>query len=112
MKIGFLGCGAIGSIYAGYLSKAHEVCVVDTFPPVIEAVKKNGILIDECVPGIGNGETVAFKPAMASTDPKEIGVVDILIVFVRYMFLEAACRNARTRSPWSDRHRSVRDRLW
>jgi 2-dehydropantoate 2-reductase len=94
MKIGFLGCGAIGSIYAGYLSKAHEVCVVDTFPPVIEAVKKNGILIDECVPGIGNGETVAFKPAMASTDPKEIGVVDILIVFVRYMFLEAACRNA------------------
>ena len=94
MKIGFLGCGAIGSILAGYLSKAHEVCVVDTFPPVIEAVKKNGILIDECVPGIGNGETVAFRPAMASTDPKEIGVVDILIVFVRYMFLEDACRNA------------------
>ena len=94
MKIGFLGCGAIGSIYAGYLSKAHEVCVVDTFPPVIEAVKKNGILIDECVPGMGTGETVSFTPAMASTDPKEIGVVDILIVFVRYMFLEAACRNA------------------
>ncbi len=94
MKIGFLGCGAIGSIYAGYLSKAHEVCVVDTFPPVIEAVKKNGILIDECVPGIGSGKTVSFRPAMASTDPKEIGVVDILIVFVRYMFLEAACKNA------------------
>jgi len=94
MKIGFLGCGAIGSIYAGYLSKTHEVCVVDTFPPVIEAVKKNGILIDECVPGTGSGRTVSFRPAMASTDPKEIGVVDILIVFVRYMFLEAACKNA------------------
>ena len=94
MKIGFLGCGAIGSIYAGYLTKAHEVCVVDTFAPVIEAVKKDGILIDECVPGVGSGETVSFRPAMASTDPKEIGTVDILIVFVRYMFLEAACRNA------------------
>ena len=68
--------------------------MVDTFAPVIEAVKKDGILIDECVPGSGSGETVSFRPAMASTDPKEIGVVDILIVFVRYMFLEAACRNA------------------
>ena len=94
MKIGFIGCGAIGSIYASYLSRDHEVCVLDTSAPIIESIKKNGILIDECVPGEGNGETVAFRPAMASTDPKEIGVVDLMIVFVHYQFLEAAVRNA------------------
>ena len=79
MKIGFVGCGAIGSCYASYLSREHEVCVLDTYAPVIESIKKNGILVDECVPGTGTGETVVFHPAMATTDPKEIGVVDLLI---------------------------------
>ena len=43
MKIGFVGCGAIGSCYASYLSREHEVCVLDTYAPVIESIKKNGI---------------------------------------------------------------------
>ncbi|MDO4962060.1 MAG: 2-dehydropantoate 2-reductase [Eubacteriales bacterium] len=94
MRIGFLGCGAIGSIYSGYMTKAHEVCIVDTYAPVVEEVRANGIRIDECVPGVGNGETSCYRPAIITTDPKEIGRVDILIVFVRYMFLEAAVRNA------------------
>ena len=95
MRIGFVGCGAIGSCYASYLSRKHEVCVLDTYAPVIESIKKNGILLDECAPGSGTGETVSFRPAMATTDPKEIGVVDLLIVFVHYQYLEAAVRNAR-----------------
>ena len=94
MKIGFLGCGALGSIYSGYLSKVHDVYIVDTAQPVVDEVKAHGILIDECVPGIGSGETVCFRPKLITTDPKEVGEVDVLIVFVRYMFLEAACRNA------------------
>lgn len=104
MKIGFVGCGAIGSCYASYLSKVHEVCVLDTYAPVIEAIRKNGILLDECVPGVGNGETVSYRPAMATTDPKEIGVVDLLIVFVHYQYLEAAVRNAL---PMIDRHTMI-----
>ena len=94
MRIGFVGCGAIGSCYASYLVSKHEVCVLDTYEPVIESIKKNGILLDQCAPGIGNGETVSVHPAIATTDPKEIGVVDLLIVFVHYKFLEAAVRNA------------------
>ena len=86
MRIGFVGCGAIGSCYASYLSRKHEVCVLDTYAPVIESIKKNGILLDECAPGSGTGETVSFRPAMATTDPKEIGVVDLLIVFVHYQY--------------------------
>ncbi len=94
MKIGFLGCGAIGSIYAGYMSRVHDVYIVDTAQKIVDEVNAHGIQIDECVPGVGNGETESFHPMLITTDPKEIGEVDILIVFVRYMFLEAACRNA------------------
>ena len=104
MKIGFVGCGAIGSCYASYLTKNHEVCVMDTSVPVIEAVRKNGILVDNCVPGVGNGETVSVRPAMATTDPKEIGVVDLLVVFVHYQYLEAAVRNAL---PMIDSHTMI-----
>ena len=104
MRIGFVGCGAIGSCYASYLLNVHEVCVLDTYEPVIESIKKNGILIDKCAPGHGNGETISVKPAIATTDPKEIGVVDLLVVFVHYQFLEAAVRNAL---PMVDDHTMV-----
>lgn len=104
MRIGFVGCGAIGSCYASYLLSKHEVCVLDTYEPVIEAIKKDGILVDKCAPGHGNGETVSVRPAIATTDPKEIGVVDLLVVFVHYQYLEAAVRNAL---PMIDDHTMV-----
>lgn len=104
MKIGFVGCGAIGSCYASYLSRKHEVCVLDTYAPVIEAVKKDGILVDRCAPGHGNGETISVRPAIATTEPKGIGVVNLLVVFVHYQYLEAAVRNAL---PMIDGHTMV-----
>ena len=104
MRIGFVGCGAIGSCYASYLIEKHEVCVLDTYAPVIEAIKKDGILVDKCAPGHGNGETVSVRPALATTDPKEIGVVDLLVVFVHYQYLEAAVRNAL---PMIDAHTMI-----
>lgn len=104
MKIGFVGCGAIGSCYASYLLKKHEVCVLDTSEAVINAVRKDGILVDCCAPGYGDGKTISVRPAVATTDPKEIGVVDLLVVFVHYQFLEAAVRNAL---PMVDKHTMV-----
>lgn len=104
MRIGFVGCGAIGSCYASYLLTKHEVCVLDVSEEVINNVKKNGILVDQCAPGVGNGETVSVKPAIATTDPKEIGVVDLLVVFVHYQFLEGAVRNAL---PMIDKHTMI-----
>ena len=105
MKIGFVGCGAIGSCYARYLAKNHEVCVMDTSVPVIEAVRKNGIHTRSRVsPGTGTGETISVHPAIATTDPKDIGVVDLLVVFVHYQYLEAAVRNAL---PMIDSHTMI-----
>ena len=91
MKIGLLGCGAMGSLYGGYLSKAHEVYVCDVWKEHIEAIKANGIRLDE-----PEGETAVFTPKFATTDPSEIGPVDIMIVFVKYMMLEDALRNAKS----------------
>ena len=104
MKIGFVGCGAIGSCYASHLIGVHEVCVLDTFAPVIEAIKKNGILVDDCLPEVGTGETHAFHPAIATTDPKEIGVCDLVVVFVHYKLIESAMRNA---APMIDGHTMI-----
>lgn len=104
MKIGFVGCGAIGSCYASYLVKNHEVCVLDTFTPVIEAIQKDGILVEKCLPGMTGGETISARPAMATTDPKAIGVVDLLVVFVHYQYLESAVRNAL---PMIDQHTMI-----
>ena len=68
MKIGLLGCGAMGSLYGGYLSKVHEVYVCDVWKEHIEAIRANGIRLDE-----PEGETAVFTPKYATTDPSEIG---------------------------------------
>lgn len=90
MKIGFLGCGAMGSIYAGYLSKVHDVYVVDTWKEQVDAVKAHGINIEE------PDRTVTCNPKFITTDPNEIKPVDILIVFVKYLYLAQALENARS----------------
>ncbi|MCI8910016.1 MAG: 2-dehydropantoate 2-reductase [Oscillibacter sp.] len=91
MKIGLLGCGAMGSLYGGYLTRAHEVYVCDVWKEHIEAIRAEGIRLEE-----PSGETAVFRPAFATTDPSEIGPVDVMIVFVKYMLLEEALKNART----------------
>ena len=91
MKIGFLGCGAMGSIYAGNLTKAHEVYIFDAMPAVCEAVNTTGITIDE-----PDGTTHVYHPVVATTDPSTIGEMDIMIVFVKYLFLESALEKCKT----------------
>lgn len=90
MKIALIGCGAMGSLYGGYLSRAHEVTVCDVSQALIDAINANGILMDE--PG---GETAVFKPAHATTDSSTVGVQDLVITFVNYKFLESALTQAR-----------------
>lgn len=91
MKIGLLGCGAMGSLYGGYLTRAHEVYVCDVWKEHIEAIRAEGIRLDE-----PNGETAVFRPTLATTESSEIGPVDVMIVFVKYMLLEEALKNAKS----------------
>lgn len=89
MRIGILGCGAMGSLYAGYLSKAHEVYIVEKFKGQVEAIREGGIRIEE------DEETVVCNPAYITDNAAEIAPVELLIVFVKYMYLEEALRSAK-----------------
>lgn len=91
MKIGFLGCGAMGSIYASNLSKAHDIYIFDAMQAVCDAVNTNGIIVDE-----PDGTTLVGHPVVATTDPSTIGEMDIMIVFVKYLFLESALAKCKT----------------
>lgn len=88
MKIGILGCGAMGSIYAGYLSKAHEVYIVEKFKGQVDAVRERGIRIEE------PEGTLICRPAYITDNAAEIEPVDMLIAFVKYQFLEEALKSA------------------
>ena len=90
MKIALIGCGAMGSLYGGYLSKVHEVTVCDVSKDLIDAINEKGIIMDE-----PSGETVVFKPVCATTDSSTVGEQDLVITFVNYKFLESALTQAK-----------------
>ena len=47
MKISVIGCGAMGSIYAGYLADAgNEVIAIDTWKEHLFEINKNGLTIE------------------------------------------------------------------
>ena len=61
MKIAIVGCGAMGSIYAGLLADAgNEVWTCDLWPEHLDAIENNGLRVegasgDRTVKGIKNG---------------------------------------------------------
>ena len=89
MRIAILGAGAMGSAIGALLHKAaHQVTLVDVSRPAIEAIQSRGLIIQNKT---GEQETVRI----AITDrPTNIGIVDLLLVFVKCYHTEAAVRSA------------------
>ena len=89
MKIAILGAGAMGSAIGALLHKAgNAVTLIDVARPAIEAVQSRGLIIQNKA---GDQETVR----VAITDqPASIGVVDLLLVFVKCYHTEAAVKKA------------------
>jgi 2-dehydropantoate 2-reductase len=89
MKIAILGAGAMGSAIGALLHKAgNQVTLLDVSRPAIDAVQSRGLIIQNKA---GEQETVR----VAITDqPASVGVVELLIVFVKCYHTEAAVRNA------------------
>ena len=47
MKIAIVGCGAMGSVYAGlFASAGHEVWAIDRWHEHVEAMRKNGLRLE------------------------------------------------------------------
>lgn len=90
MKIAVLGgAGAMGSLYGGRLAEAgHDVTLIDVWQEGVEALNANGLEITDMA---GEKHQIDVK---ASTDPAEVGPVDLILVFVKGYSTEEAVRDA------------------
>ncbi len=86
MKIAVVGCGAMGSVYAGLLAAAgHEIWAIDSWRDHIEAMRKNGLRLE----GASGDRTVKIN---ATTDAKDAGVCELVIVATKTMHVEGAAK--------------------
>lgn len=89
MKVAVLGAGAMGSVIGGLLAKAgNDVTLIDVWHEAVEAINSRGLRVDD---KSGNSETIHVR---ATTDPAEVGKVDLVLVFVKCYHTEAAVRGA------------------
>ncbi|MEO8037255.1 MAG: 2-dehydropantoate 2-reductase [Betaproteobacteria bacterium] len=89
MKIAIVGCGAMGSVYAGLLASAgHEVWAIDAWRDHIEAIRANGLRLE----GISGDRTVRIQ---ATTDAADAGQCELVIVATKIMHVEQAANAAR-----------------
>lgn len=77
MKIAILGAGAMGSLYGTYLSARHEVTLLDSYQPQVDAINKNGLI------KIEKDNSECKYTLRAVTSGTDIGVQDLVIVFVK-----------------------------
>jgi 2-dehydropantoate 2-reductase len=86
MKIAVLGGGgAMGGLFGGYLARAGEdVVLVDVSHASVDAIDRDGLGIEE-----KDGSTASIR-VKASSKPKDVGPVDLIVNFVKCYHTEAA----------------------
>ena len=77
MNITILGAGSMGSLIGSYLSKKHDVTMIDTYDKAIDHINSEGIKIVD----IDNSEIVYKPKAYLSGKCEE--VCDLLVIFVK-----------------------------
>jgi 2-dehydropantoate 2-reductase len=90
MKIAVLGGGgAMGGMFGGYLARAGEdVALIDVSTEAVEAINAHGLVVEA-----KDGSTATI-PVRASSNPGEVGPVDLIVNFVKCYSTEAAIRSA------------------
>lgn len=89
MKIAVVGCGAMGSVYAGLLaSGGHEVWAVDVWREHVDAVRTGGLRVE----GASGDRTLKLD---ATTNASDVGVCDLVVIATKVRDVEAAARSAR-----------------
>ena len=85
MKIVMLGAGAMGSLFGAMLSRSgkREVWLLDVWEEHVNRIKSHGLVVE-------SEEGEAVFEVMATTNPDEVGVADLIVVFVKaYMTRDA-----------------------
>jgi len=83
MKIAIIGAGAMGSIYGGILSRHNNVSLIDTNTDTVNKINRDGIILQNSE----GSNTYHPKAYITSLD---VGIVDLVIIFVKSLFTEAA----------------------
>jgi len=88
MKIAVMGAGAMGCLYGSDLAKGgNEVWMVDIWEEHVNKIKAEGLLMT-------TGEKKEHVKLNATTDPKEVGAVDLLVIFTKGLHTEVAIKNS------------------
>ena len=89
MRIVIIGTGAMGSVYAGLLGDAGlDIVAVDSWAAHIDAIRRDGLRVSGA-----SGERVAR--ITATTDAREAGPADLVIIATKADGVEAAAHAAR-----------------
>ena len=89
MKIGIVGAGAMGCVYATLMADAgNEVWAIDTWQAHVDAIAADGLRLE----GASGDRTVAIN---ATSDPTTVGPCDLVIIATKAAQVEAAAASAR-----------------
>jgi 2-dehydropantoate 2-reductase len=89
MRIAVVGAGAMGSIFAARLAQGgNDVALLDVATPLVDRISDNGVTIVR-------GDESTSTPVRATTEPSEIGVVDVALFFVKCYHTASAAELAR-----------------
>lgn len=88
MKIAVVGAGAVGSVIGGILTEGGaNVVLVDIWKEHVDAINEKGLLMT----GYGEERTIKVR---ATSNFKEVGVVDLVILMTKACQTEQAIRDA------------------
>src|SRR5436309_49393 len=89
MRIAVMGAGAMGSVMGGLLAKAgNDLTLIDVWRDAVDNINSRGLRIEE---EAGNSQTLRIR---ATTNPAEVGPVELVLVFVKCYHTETAVRSA------------------
>ena len=89
MRIVVVGAGAMGSLFASHLAgTGEEVWVYDVWREHVEAIRRTGLTVIRA----GAAHVVRLR---ATADPREPGLADLLLVFVKHRHTRQAVADAR-----------------
>lgn len=89
MKIAVVGSGAMGSLFGGLLAEGgNDVTLIDVWREHIEKIKKEGLKIS----GVSGERAIKVN---ATTNPAEVGKVDLILIFVKSYDTEKAAGDSK-----------------
>ncbi len=88
MKIAIIGSGAMGCLFGGKLASVADVCLYDVYKPHVDAINEHGLIMSQ-------GGTDNVVKVRATSDPNEIGPVDVALFFTKYIYMDSAAQDAQ-----------------